>query len=199
MISPDDFLDTVWGGQAKGADIKLATVFEEYTTGLPMVTFDGEVGPSPRTYPTTVENLRPLDRVIMQKVGLSYVVVGVLRSPERAAFVGWVDLVPMPGWISISDTSFAPTYRIIQEVMYLRGCVQNDTGAATASPQPALTFPDDQTFPEPFRYMLHTSNGSAASFGYMTGRGSTTPNQLFVPPTAISGIVHLSGISWVVG
>ncbi|HEU4754011.1 MAG TPA: hypothetical protein VFU47_12955 [Armatimonadota bacterium] len=77
-----DFLGIVRGGSRQepgGPLARLATIDPAYSSGNPKVTFDGEDTLSGRTYP----KLRgytpaPGDRVLMLRVGASYVIVGAL-------------------------------------------------------------------------------------------------------------------------
>lgn len=71
-----EFLRIIQAGEPD-SPFKLATVNPAHSSGRPRVTFDGESTLSVKTYPyLTSYTPAASDRVLMARVGTSYVVVG---------------------------------------------------------------------------------------------------------------------------
>lgn len=62
-------------GQSRAT--RLGTVASTYSGGRPQVTFDGETGPSTRTYPYLASYVPAAnDRVMLERAGNTWVVIG---------------------------------------------------------------------------------------------------------------------------
>lgn len=78
MITADQFLDIVRGGNNNKALVRLGEVSSvDPNTGRPSIVFDGEVEPSVKRY-TYLDSYMPTegDRVLLLAVGNTYVVIG---------------------------------------------------------------------------------------------------------------------------
>lgn len=150
-----DFLDAIQGYVNTGAgdrtdNLKLATIPAAYTTGAPNVIFDGETLPTAKAYPCLSSYTPyPLDRVVMLKVGASYVVLGAI-STAYVHDTGWVNIATVAPhqW----QGTGVPQVRRIGKVVHMKWG-WNNTGMATNATYTVGQLPRSEFYPPTTHYV----------------------------------------------
>lgn len=113
--SPRSFLETIQGvvrpaEPTSSADkpFRIAVIDSSYTTGDPLVTFEGETTMSGKPYPyISTYTPRANDRVVLAPLGTSYIIVGAIDGAPAVDTENITDFVRVTRGTDGTETAFA--------------------------------------------------------------------------------------------